>query len=568
MGITAIIKESAAKMLGLNGYGKSSDATTRSLERQVEHLEESLGRLQVEIENEGYRQLTAGSDYEFNRYHLEQIIRLATMMAIKNPIICRTVNVQADYVFGRGVTFVARHPMIQAVVDEFTQYGPNQHVLFSHMAMAHQERQLQVTGNLFLVLITNPRTGRVIVQDIDAQEVPDIIRNPQNRREEWFIKRVWSDEAGGEHVTYYPALGITETSGAVVPDTDQDKTKGVIEWNSPVYHIRFNYYGYMKFGLPEVYPSLDWALAYKKYLENWSSIMASFSRLAMRISGLAGRKQVAAAKSMLETTVNLNQPREGNPSAAAGGFGLFGKNVDAEPIKTAGATTPAKEGQPLLNMAAAGSGIPNTFYGDASVGNYATATTLDRPTELKMVARQRLWQVIFGVIFDYVVFQSAQKGDLRDQKAVVKEVIDVFSDAKLLVVQMPINDDDAFGTVGEPISASVAIKFPELLERNVTDRVRALVNAVTLFGKTLLDIIPDKRLVARMLLEALNVENIDVLIPQFVDMWEKNLTAKDGKPVEAIIIPPPAAPMPGLGMKPGGGGAVDPSQGGAVGANG
>lgn len=523
------------------------------------HLEESLTRLQLEIENQGYLRL-GQSEHDFSRVNLDAIIKLSVTMALKNPITIRSVNVQSDYVFGRGVKFVAAHPLVQSVIDEHTEYCENSKALYSHSAMAQQERELQVKGNLFYALFTNVRTGRVIVRDIDTLEVADIIRDPGDYQKEWFIKRTWSDGNGKAHVTYYPALGIDQASGVSLPANAE---AGDIEWDTPVYHACFNRFGHMKFGIPEIWAQIDWALAYKRFLEDWSSIMRAFARMAMKISGLGGKKQAGAAKSMMQTSVSLGNPLETNPSAAAASTGVFSKGVDIEPVKTAGATTPAKDGQPLLNMAAAAIGLPNTFFGDASIGHGATATTLDRPTELRMVARQRLWSVIFGVILDYVIFMAvkANAGLLQEAGASLAAKVDPFTNQTGYEMVMPKNDNVYYGVVGDPISTKVLVKFPELLERNVTDRVRALCNALSMFGKPLTDIIPDKRLVSRLLMEALNIEGIDELIPQFVAMWERNMTAgDDGKPVDPIIIPPPP-PMQS-------GGAEDAAQGGDVGANG
>lgn len=532
---------------------------SKYMQDEIDYLHESLGRLQIELENEGYRKLTAAAgDTEFDRHHLEILLSLTSSMAIKNPLICRTVNVQSDYVFGRGVKFVAQHPTVQAVIDEHVDYCQNQKVLYSHDSMSRQERELQVNGNLFFALYTNPRTGRVTVRDITTAEVSNIIRNPNDYHDEWFIKRSHQDAQQHAVVTYHPALGVTKGTGAYIPSWEGTEP-GFIDWNAPVYHVCFNRYGRMKFGIPELYPSIDWALAYKRFLEDWSSIMRAFARMAMKITGLGGKKQAAAAKSKLQSSVTLTNPTETNPSASAGSFGLFGKGVDIEPMKTAGSTTSASEGQPLLNMVASGAGLPNTFFGDAS---QAKSDSLDRPTELKIVARQRLWAVVFKVIMDYVIHQSAkcQQGDLREAGASLETVVNKFDDSRVQAVIMPTNDNAYYGIVGEPISIKVEVKFPELLERNVTDRVRALVNAITQFGKPLSDLIPDKRFVCRLLLEALNVDNIDVLIPQFVEMWKKNMGVEDGKPVDPIILPPLPVQL--------GAGAEDPSQGGDVGANG
>jgi hypothetical protein len=262
----------------------------------------------------------------------------------------------------------------------------------------------------------------------------------------------------------------------------------------------------------------------------------------------------------MQTSVSLQNPFEKNPSVAAASTPLLGKGVDIEPIRTAGATTEASAGKPLLDMAASAAGLPSSFFGDPSAGN----DNLDRPTELHMLSRQKLWKEIFRVIYDYVILQSAlaPQGVLTQAGARILEIMDPFDNSSRSVILMPNNAEEYYGATDKPIDLTYEIEFPDILERNATDRVRALVNALTLFGKPLMDIVPDKRVVCRLLLQALNVENIDKYMPGFISMWEANMTAEPGKPVNAITVPP--APVP----KAGGTGAEDPSQGGDVGANG
>jgi len=281
----------------------------------------------------------------------------------------------------------------------------------------------------------------------------------------------------------------------------------------------------------------------------------------MKVTGLAGKKQAAAAKSLLQTSTSLSNPLEQNPSVSAASTALLGKDVSIEAVKTAGATTSADEGDAVLNMAGCAVGLPNTFYGDAGKGNFARVGNLDRPTELKMLSRQKLWMETFRDILDYVILCSvmAPDGILAGYGASYTEERDYFDGRIIPVPTFPANKDAQYGVVGEPIDSSFETHFPELLERNVADRVRSLINAVTAFGKPFTDIIPDKRLVAKLLLQALNVPNAESYIPDFLDMWAANMKGEPGEPVEPYIIPIPVAR---------GGGAEDASQGGAVGDNG
>ena len=78
-----------------------------------------------------------------------------------------------------------------------------------------------------------------------------------------------------------------------------------------------------------------------------------------------------------------------------------------EPIKTAGATTKADDGDKLVHMVSAATGI---FYhylvGDPSTGNLATAKSMERPMELQFKNRQKLWIDVYTNILNYAIDQS------------------------------------------------------------------------------------------------------------------------------------------------------------------
>lgn len=569
MGIKSYITQTVSKTL-FPRVTEYFEGRLRHEELRADYAQEGLTTIQLELENLTYQRLnqTHSSDYLYTRRHLNNIVELAVNMGYKNPITARTINVQADYVFGQGISFIAKHPWVQQVIDEFVNYRENRKALTSYTAMHRQEKRQQVYGSMFLALFTNRQTGRVIVRNLNTLEVDDVIRDPNDADKEWYIQHRTFENGVRGRVVYHPAYGITQSSGIPLPWNIKNVNIGIYEqgeiiWDAPVLHVAANRLGKEKFAIPEVYPQLDWAIAYKRFLEDWTSIMRAFARMAMKITGLTGKKQAAAAKSLLNTSTSLGNFNEKNPSPAGASTGLFGKDVNVEAVKTSGATTSASEGDSILNMAGCGVGLPNTFYGDAGKGNFATAKTLDRPTELKMTSRRKLWIEIFSDILDYAIEQSvyAPEGILALLGATYNEVMDPFDGQVVLVPKFPMNKDPQCGDVGEPIDVCYEVKFPELLERDVTDRVRALANAMTLFGKPLMDIIPDKRLVALWLMEALNIENAKDYIPSFVGMWKENQNVEPGeKATQPWIIPPPAPA--------GGGGAEDPSQGGDTGNNG
>jgi hypothetical protein len=268
--------------------------------------------------------------------------------------------------------------------------------------------------------------------------------------------------------------------------------------------IKVGGFSNMKFGFPEIHSMLAWALAYKKFLENWATLMESYAVVAMQIIRQS-KTGVAASKDKLSSKPGaFGVIGDSNPPAGVGSWASVSGNVELKAVRTAGATTDADEGHPLAKMIAAGAGLPITFYGDADVGNMATAATLDRPTELKFVFRQKQWSEWLVKLYRYVLLQSAiaKGGLLRTQG--VNVVIE--------------RDDTSFTyqlTYPSNIDPSVGISFPDITEPNATERVRAIVMAVTMMGKPITSIFPNVRDVALLVARALGLKNPEAL----VEMW-------------------------------------------------
>jgi len=129
-------------------------------------------------------------------------------------------------------------------------------------------------------------------------------------------------------------------------------------------------------------------------------------------------------------------------------------------------------------------GLPETFFGDVSVGTLATARSLDRPTELKFLDCQAYYIDFYSDLFSYV--------------------IDVAQAANKLPYQDPETDED--------LDENVSITFPPILEHDVNESVGAIVSAATLDGKAQAGTIPDMKLLSRMLLTVLGAQDIDELM--------------------------------------------------------
>lgn len=472
----------------------------------------------IELENalDGWTMLGVDGQYDFSKTALDKIVRRARLMYLSNPLIRRAIDVQTNYVWGLGLTVSARHPDINDVVQAFWDDEDNQRELTSHEARTAKERTLQTDGNLFLVLFVNQSTGQVKLRSIPVEEIDgEIIYDPKDRRTPWFYKRTWKerefDPGTGrltlkDKVTYYPDWGYRPP---------QNQRPGQINgsdvaWGNPIFHRKRGGLDGMSFGVPEVYPVLDWASAYREALEDDATRSRSLARWAYRLT--TPPRSVAAAKTRLGTTISTSNPVETNPPPGVGATFIGSENVGLEPVKLAGATLPTDHHRPLRLMVAAGTGTPDTILsGDPDMGNLATAKTLDRPTELQMRDRQTFWADTLKALLDYVVELAivSTNGLLTALGSVAKD--ELGRDVLVLAVDP--------GT-GEVIDPHVDVTFPDLLERDIEARVKAVVTAFTADGKTLLPFVPPK-LFMREMFGALGIddadEELDALFPEGED---------------------------------------------------
>lgn len=521
-------------------YAELSEAVNE-LQNDNWLLQETVRDLELALDSVDWRRMTHFSRQEFSREGIRQITEIARLFYLKNPLVQRGATVQSLYVWGQGWSVRAKEPKVQEVIDAFLNDSKNQAELTSQQALKQKEIEQQTDANTFLVFFTNRATGRVRVRSIPLEEITDIYCSPDDAKEPWYYRRSWSIETFNENG------GIeTKTKYAYYPDWQYNPTSKPAEiggypvmWDTPVFHIKTGSFSNWKFGVSEIYSSIDWVRAYKEFLEDFASIVRAHRRFAWDVKTPGGKPGIAAAKAKFNTTVGTgtNNAYDNNPPPVTGSAFIHGDNAQLSPVKTAGATVGLEEGRRLALMAFAGMGLPETFFGDVSVGTLATATSLDRPTELAMRDRQIFWQGVFTQIFDYVLLQSlkATRSPLAGMGTAVRTV----------------EEGQIEETVEWSCDCHVDIDFPPIINEGLLEEVQAIVAASTLNGQTLAGTV-DIITLSRMLLNALGEDDIDEAIehmfpggeiPEWAQMenikaqpqpMEQDQTAEAKKVVEAL----------------------------------
>lgn len=461
-------------------------------------LDESIRDLEIALEQEQAGWVRAGTygAEQFNRQSLRTINRLARLNYLKNPFVRRGCLAITYYVFGRGMNVSARDDTVNDVLQAFIDDETNQLELTGPIARKQKDIDLRVDGNLFFVLFTEPVTGHVRLGTIPPDEITDIIRNPQNKKRVWYYKRELTfDEFSVETGLSTPSTKTLWYRDFRYRGDRSTAINGQDIEPSPIYHVKTGGFSDWVFGVSEIYAALDWAKAYKTFLEDFATIIRSLARFAWRQKVQGGARGVQAAKARLNTSLSATAPLETNPSPLTGSTHIYNDGNELDPLRTAGSTTSATEGQPLLDAVAAAFGIPSPWFGNVDVGNHATAQSLNRPTELQFKDRQELWIEIYKTLIKYQIEQAviAPQGELRgygtSETNEYGESVVVFDDG---------------------VDTTINVDFPPILEHSVVEAVDAIIKAFTLDGKTL--VVDDVRYVFGLLLNELGVDDVDEVL--------------------------------------------------------
>lgn len=481
------------------------DAEVAGLRHAVEVYESRIMQLEQALLEPGWLRMAATAELEFTREGLGNIARLCRLMAIKNPLLRRASALKTYYVFGQGVEISAEDPDVAEVVTEFVDDPKNQQVLFGHDARGTKEKALHTDANVFVACFTHPRTGRVQLRSIPFDQVHDIIYDPQDAEQVWFYERHWTQTVRD------PVSGAVSSQlrKALYPDIDhrppprerQGMWGGMpVRWDSPVLHVHSNRPEGWRFGVPELYPALDWARAHAEYLDDFRRLVKVLAKLAWKLQGVKGSQLDRAKAKMAQATA------EDAPVGQAFVADVGGGQLEPAIRTGGGMKVEPGDARQFALMVSAATDIPETMLlGDPSTGNLATATTLDRPTELAFEDRRKMWVGVYTRLCQYVMDASvkAPAGKLRgviERDEWSREVVTLRGDA----------------------SRSINVDWAPIVERSMGDVIKALVGSAN--GANAIEGMP-WQVILRTALVALDVDDPDEMIAEAERVMEREAAA-------------------------------------------
>lgn len=297
-----------------------------------------------------------------------------------------------------------------------------------------------------------------------------------------------------------------------------------------------------KRGIPDSYAAIDWARAYRIFLEDWAVLMRALAQYAYQTNVPA--QNAGAMRRRLAAPVTTSS----GEASHAGRTLVLDQGTALQAVSKTGATFDSGSGRPLAAMTAAALEVPVTMLlaDPGTAGARATAETLDTPTELAPEMRRRLWAELDQSIFRYVIMEAvrAPQGPLKG-----KIEIDDFG-AERVVLR------------GET-STVVDVKWPRIDNGDVGKLVDAIMKADAT-GK-----VPPE-VILKLLADALGIEDIDQILDKLIDDDGNFIFPKTGPDIEPSPADLARAGVDPAGAGPGkmGGSDDDPTKGAGGNPNG
>lgn len=373
--------------MGLFDGFRAGFAEKATLQRDLE-----IANLQAEYFKEAYsdsaRAMLSAEDVGWNKIGTVGDLTQITLDEAKtvskrlhgymesNPLLARGREVRASYLFSSSyeVGTEGAESKITPQQRNIINRQRNQNSVFSMEALERLEAERYAAGQVFVLY----DRGQKNFQHISFQEIGDIIYNPDDSSDIWYVKREWTSRiirADGstavvDNKYYYPAStydGGESGFAQYINNVQVDDTKRMVV-------DRVNVQPGGNLGIPDSFAAAPWALAYSAYLSDGSKVLAALAEWAW-----------------------LVKPKKRNPAERAaatvrserGAGGTLFTDMDVQAMPTANAVD-LSTGRPLAAQVASALGISIVLLlaDPGQSGAYGTAQTLSDPNRRTMEARR------------------------------------------------------------------------------------------------------------------------------------------------------------------------------------
>ena len=346
---------------------------------------------ELRLEDEGWTNLSMGTGDVITAQARIDNLKLSRLYYVKDPLARQAIRLWTDYTFGSGMMWsvAEENEKTKEALEGFWDSKANQGVL-SARGQRKSSDKLLVDGEVFFAIFLGS-SGESRIRRIDPLEITEIITNPEDIEDVRYYRREWTDaQAKPQKATYRSTTNLRDestkdASGASVRKTD----------DALVYHLTYNTISQR--GNPLLLPALDWIKQYRRFLASRVAIMLALARFAWRSKVKGG-----------QTVVDAIKAKTHQQEIAAGSHLIENLGVDTTPIKTeTGAQGAYQDARTIKLQICAAVGIPEQYFGDISIGNLATAKTVELPMMKMFQSYQKVWSDVYQDI-DEVILEHNQ----------------------------------------------------------------------------------------------------------------------------------------------------------------
>jgi hypothetical protein len=329
-----------------------------------------------------------------------------------NPLCRRFVKYVTYFCVGKGMAPVAEEPDVQEVLDGFWKHDDN-----NLGTMAKQvSDELSAYGELFIRYFYDEYLGFTRIGTIDPSEIVYVETDPENIKKKiryhrrYRVPRIISYDPDG-----YPSIEY-DIENEVIEAVRED---GLLN----VQHVPINNVSNAVRGVSDLLPVVKWAARYSDWLQDRYVLNKIRGLFHYDVTITGGNKKSVAA--YLENLKNkkVGSSTEDTDSSIAeastswrikpGSIRVHSDKVKWDCIQPSiGADDAKEDGESLLGMFCAGSGIPKHWLGNTGDANLATAKAMDLPTLQQFIDRQEYLGDALGIMLKQVILCARTYGDL------------------------------------------------------------------------------------------------------------------------------------------------------------
>ena len=341
---------------------------------------------------------------------------------------CELMN---DFVFGRGVPGPrCKDKAVQDWVDENWNDPDNKRVLTTIDAQTALGNDLAIQSNLFVLFFDDGDDGKVKLSLLSHDSVNDYVPHPEKRhrvlyylaaekKQEWDYKNdtMKIDTSIVTKPTYYEdfeGVKISKDEDDLPEDGPDPDRIG----DGRVYHLRINRLTEQQFGVPRFQRTIRWYTAYNDFLKARLDMAQAAAAIIMKrkIKGTASQLARDAAK-----IVSRQSPLAGSgdpyaPQVPPRPASIVDENesVSHEALNlNSGGSNANADAQMIRAPLSAAERWPQSYLGDASSANLATATSLELPVLKAVESRQEVFEQLFRAFLDRVIQKGVEVGKIK-----------------------------------------------------------------------------------------------------------------------------------------------------------